>query len=232
MGMQSDLADLRITAKDLERLTGMDISDTFMGRVYRPSVFQHRDRLLSFLLTELLTCGLILIFCLPISLVIARGSGQSGNAAGFLVMALGFSGAIAVGWNVYMWQKNKRLKVLAHLLDEVDKHNEIVQAVHIIDQLGAIQTSTVELIDRDEVMEALQATRESLTCGLMTEKILRNHRQFIARRYELFNNIETNLARLQHLQVNSQANEYGQLLNEALRIGRSVHREMERYTPD
>jgi hypothetical protein len=227
--MQSDLANLRITAKELEHLTGMDISDTFMGRVYRPSVFQQRDRLLSFLLTELLTFGLILIFCLPISLVVARGSGQSGNAAGFLVMALGLSVAIAVGWNVYMWQRNKRLKVLAHLLDEVDKHNEIVQAVHIIDQLGMIKTSTVELIDRDEVMEALSVTRESLTCGLMTEKILRTHRQFIARRYELFNSIETNLARLQHLQVNSQANEYGQLLNEALRIGRSVHREMERY---
>jgi hypothetical protein len=230
--MQSDLVDLRITAKELERLTGMDISDTFMGRVYRPSVFQQRDRLLSFLLTECLTFGLILIFCLPIGLVVARGSGQSDDAVGFLLVALGLSVAIAVGWNVYMWQKNKSLKVLAHLLDEVDKHNEIVQAVHIIDQLGAIETATVALIDRDEVVEALRATRQSLTCGLMTEKILRNHKQFIARRYELFNSIETNLARLQDLQVNSQANEYGQLLNEALRIGRSVQREMERYHSD
>jgi hypothetical protein len=232
--MQLDLADLRITPKELEHLTGLDISDTFMGRVYRPSVFRHRDRLFSFILTELLTFGLILIFCLPISLVVARGighmSGDANSTFWFLVMALGLSVAIALFWNGYMWMQNKSLKVLAHLLDEVDKHNEIIQAVHIIDELGTIKTSTVVLLDRDEVVHALTATRESLVCGLMTEKILRKHKLFIARRYELFTNIETNLARLQHLQVNSQANEYGQLLNEALRIGRSVHREMERFS--
>ncbi len=230
--MQPDLEDLRITPKELENLTGLDISDTFMGRVYRPSVFQHRSRLLSFVLTEILTFGLILIFCLPISLVLARGIGHlSGDATStfwFLVTTLGLSVAIALCWNAFMWYKGKSLKVLAHLLDEVDQHNEIIQAVNIIDELGSVKYSTVELIDRHEVIDALNATRETLCCGLMTEKILRKNKRLIARRYELFSNIETNIARLQHLQVNSQANEYGQLFNEALRIGRSVQREMER----
>jgi hypothetical protein len=231
--MQPDLEDLKITPKTLEKLTGLDISDTFMGRVYRPSVFQHRDRTLSFLVTELMTLGLILIFCLPISLVVARGVGQLSGDAGstfwFLVTTVGLSVAIAIGWNGWMWHKGKSLKVLAHLLDEVDQHNEIIQAVNVIDELGSIKNSTVELIDRPEVINALTATRETLLSGLMTEKILRNNRQLIARRYELFSNIETNITRLQNLQVNSQANEYGQLFNEALRIGLSVQREMERF---
>jgi hypothetical protein len=229
--MESDLEELRITPKTLEKLTGLDISDTFMGRVYRPSVFQRRDRLLSFLLTELLTFGLILIFCLPISLVVARGVGHlSGDASStfrFLVSTVALSVAIALGWNALMWHQGKGLRVLAHLLDEVDQHNEIIQAVNLIDQLGNIKNSTVELIDRQELINALTATRETLLSGLMTEKVLRKNKQLIARRYELFSNIETNVDRLQNLQVNSQANEYGQLFNEALRIGLSVQREME-----
>jgi hypothetical protein len=42
----------------------------------------------------------------------------------------------------------------------------------------------------------------------------------------LFTNIETNLATLQSLSVNHQAESYAQLLNEALEIGLTVHREM------
>jgi hypothetical protein len=229
--MESDLEELKITPKTLEKLTGLDISDTFMGRVYRPSVFQRRDRLLSFLVTELLTFGLILIFCLPISLVVARGvghlSGDAGSTFWFLVSTVALSVAIALGWNALMWHQGKDLKVLAHLLDEVDQHNEIIQAVNLIDQLGSIKNSAVELVDRQELINALTATRETLLSGLMTEKILRKNKQLIARRYELFSSIETNIDRLQNLQVNSQANEYGQLFNEALRIGLSVQREME-----
>jgi hypothetical protein len=230
--MQPDLEALKITPKELENLTGLDISDTFMGRVYRPSVFQYRSRLLSFALTEILTFGLILIFCLPISLVLARGighlSGDISSTFWFLVTTLGLSVAIALCWNVLMWYKGKSLKVLAHLLDEVDQHNEIIQAIDIIDELGSVKNSAIALIDRPDVIDALNATRESLCCGLMTEKILRKNKRLIARRYELFTSIETSIARLQHLQVNSQANEYGQLFNEALRIGRSVQREVER----
>lgn len=121
------------------------------------------------------------------------------------------------------------MKILAHLLDEVDKHNEIIAAVDVIDELGSVKNSTISLIDRKEVLAALTATRESLVCALMTEKILRKHKRFIARRHELFNNIETNLAALQNLQVNNQADEYGQLLNEALEIGMSVHQEIRKF---
>ncbi|MCU0567854.1 MAG: hypothetical protein MUF49_14790 [Oculatellaceae cyanobacterium Prado106] len=230
--MQPDLQALKITSDDLDKLTGLDISDTFMGRVYRPSVLRQWRRLRSLLVTELLAFCLILVFCLPVSLMIARSFGFVGGAVGtfwFLLLTGGLSVAIALAWNFYMWSQTKQLKILAHLLDEVDKHNDIIQAVHIMDELGAVKNLAIVPIDRDEVMEALNATRDSLVSGLAAERILRKHRQFIARRHELFNNIETNLARLQNLQITNQANEYGQLLNEALRIGRSVYREMERF---
>lgn len=63
--------------------------------------------------------------------------------------------------------------------------------------------------------------------ALLTEKVLRKHQKFITRRQELFTNIETNLAILQTLQIDGQATEYGQLLNQALQIGLSVRREIE-----
>lgn len=230
--MQPDLQDLHIASRELDELTGLDISDTFMGRAYRPSLFRSPKRLLSFLVTELLTLGLILIFCLPAGLVIARNtgvlSGDSRSTVQFLVVTLSVSIVLFALWNGYIWQQGKPLKTLAHLLDEVDKHNEIVEAVHIMDELGAVNASTVQLIDREEVLRALTATRESLVCALMTEKILRKHKRFIARRQELFAQIETNLATLQTLQVDNEANEYGQLLNDALQIAMSVRQEVNR----
>jgi hypothetical protein len=229
--MQADLENLRITQKELETLTGLEISDTFMGRAYRPSLFRQPKRLLSFLMTEVFTLGLILIFCLPISLIIARNVGgltaDASSTLCFLQITLGISIAIAIAWNLFLWQKSNRMKTLAHLLDEIDKHNEIIEAVHIIDELGSIKNSTITLIDREDALKALSATRESLICALMTEKILRKHQRFIARRHELFSSIETNLAALQALQINHQANEYGQLLNEALQIGMSVYQEID-----
>ncbi|NJO76236.1 MAG: hypothetical protein HC833_22290 [Leptolyngbyaceae cyanobacterium RM1_406_9] len=228
--MQADLEELRITQKELENLSGLEVSEVFMGGAWRPSIIRNPKRLLSFLMTEVFTFGLILIFCLPIGLIVARSfgglTGDASSAAQFLQVSFGVSVAIAFLWNLYMWQKGKSLKLLAHLLDEVDKHNEIIAAVDVIDELGAIKNSTISLIDRGEVLAALTATRESLVCALMTEKILRKHKRFIARRHELFSNIETSLVTLQHLRVTSQADEYGQLLNEALQIGMSVHQEM------
>lgn len=227
--MQPDLEDLRISQRELEQLTGLEISETFIGRAYRPSLFRSPKRLVSFLVTEALTLGLILIFCLPAGLVVARSLGYlSGNASSllFLAITIGFSLGLFGLWNGYLAWQSQQLKTLAHLLDEVDKHNEIIEAVSIIDELGAVQPATVALLDRQEVLQALRATRESLVCALMTEKILRKHKRFIARRQELFSQIETNLATLQTLQVNNQASEYGQLLNEALQIGMSVRREV------
>ncbi|MFM7424150.1 MAG: hypothetical protein ACKO7W_03985 [Elainella sp.] len=227
--MQPDLTDLRITASQLEKLTGLDISDAFMGRIYRPSVFRSMHRLIPFLITESFTLGLIIIFCLPVGLVVGRGLGflTSSNTLPFMLALLTLALLMFAGWNLYMWSQTQSLKTLAHLLDEVDKHNEIIAAVDVIDELARVQGATVRLIDRSEVLQALTASRESLINALITEKILRKHQRLITRRQELFASIETNLATLQTLQINNQATEYGQLLNEALQIGLSVRRELE-----
>lgn len=237
--MHSRLDELRITTHDLDSLTGLDISDIFMGRAVRPSVFRHPKRSLSFVVSEIMTLGLIVIFCLPASLVIAKSSpgftDSAANTIQFLHVSVGISLAIFALWNGYLWFRSTALKTLAHLLDDVDKHNEIIDALQVLDELVAVQNtsaqrginSTFSLENRTDVLQALGATRESLVCGLMTERVLRKHQRSLARRHDLFTNIETNLATLQTLQMNQSANDYGHLLNDALQIGMSVRREIE-----
>ncbi|MEO1298839.1 MAG: hypothetical protein AAFW75_24280 [Cyanobacteria bacterium J06636_16] len=123
-------------------------------------------------------------------------------------------------------RRYRTLRSLAHLLDEVDRHNDIVQALQVMDELGTVPAARQGLPNREEVLKALETTRDSLISALMTERILRRHRPLIERRQELFSNIETNLTTLHTLHVNNQASEYQQFLEEALEIGLAVQREI------
>jgi hypothetical protein len=224
--MQADLEALKITSTELEKLTGFDVSDVFMGSVYRPSALRSPRRLLSLLATETLVLAVVFVLCLGVGLILVRNLENFDSTRFLFILTFGLAVAIAALWNLSMWLRGRGMTTLSLLLDEVDRHNDVINAVHIMDELGSVQASTLQLPNRSEVLTALQATRESLVCALMTEKILRKHKRFMLRRQELFANIETNLATLQTLTVNSQAEEYSQFLNEALEIGLTVHREM------
>ena len=224
--MNADLEALRITKPQLEKLTGLDIGSVFMGGVVRPSTFRSVRRVLSLIVTEGSALGVVFIICLGLGLVIARSLASFDNVAVLLLAVVGLTMAIAIAWNGYQWQRYKTLRSLAHLLDEVDRHNDIVQAVQVMDELERVQSANLSLPNRTEVLTALEATRASLIAALMTERILRRHRPLIERRQTLFSNIETNLTTLQTLQVNNQASEYQQFLEEALAIGLAVQREL------
>ena len=227
--MQPDLEVLQITQRELDTLTGLDISATSMGWAHRSSVYRNPKLLSSFLTTQALTFIVLLIFCVPASLVIVQNFSQSDDAnyaLQFLPISFGITGAIALLWNGYLWFRGRQLKTLEHLLDEVDRYQETVMAADILDELGAVKHSKITLDNRDDVLNALRLTRESLVCALITEKILRKHQRFFARRQEMFGSIERNLSALQALQLNNTANEYGELLNQALQIGASVHQEI------
>jgi len=229
----SSLTELRITEDELERLTGLDISDIFMGRAVRPSVWRSPRRLRSFLLSEVLTLGLFIIFCLPASLVIARNlpGFTGGDLAKFLSISLGVSVGLFALWNSYIWQQGKRLTQLSHLLDQVERHNEMIDAIALMEALDSVRANSSEPVDRQKIFQALDATRSSLICALTTEKIVRKHQKMIAKRTQLAEAIALNLSTLEILQVNAQANEYGQFLAEALNIGLTVQEELLGFTP-
>jgi hypothetical protein len=109
------------------------------------------------------------------------------------------------------------------LLDEVDRYNAVIRAIHINDQLEAAGTKEIGLSDRQKVIEALTLTKEDLVKALKAERVLRENQSFLVGNPEL---LATNLRTLQTLQVNDRASEYGRLLNEALQIAAGVQEEM------
>ncbi|MEG4283554.1 hypothetical protein QUB68_10540 [Microcoleus sp. A006_D1] len=228
--IQADLDELRIPEKELEDLSGIALSDGFLGNFYRPDTLRNGKKLFAFLFHELLIFCVTLVVSLPVALLVNKHEVSSVSDAEILLrvlqITLGLSLAITVAWNVYQWVKAKPLATLAGLLDEVEKYHEVIQALDIIDRLTAAGNLQANLINRQDAIAALQITRESLVCALKTERILRENQQFIGRRYELFANIESNLAALMALDVSDRASEYGRLLNEALEIGMSVHKEV------
>ncbi len=228
--MQADLDGLIIPEKELEDLSGIALSDGFSGNFYRPATLRDGKKLFALLFHELLIFCVTLVVSLPVALLANKHEVSSVSDAEIFVrvlqITLGLSLAITVAWNVYQWLKAKPLETLAGLLDEVEKYHEVIKALDIIDRLTAAGNLQANLINRQDAIEALQITRESLVCALKTERILRENQQFIGRRYELFANIESNLAALMALDVSDRASEYGRLLNEALEIGMSVHKEV------
>lgn len=229
MGLVSNLDNLRITQRELDELTGLDISDISMGWAYRLSLFRSSKQIVSWFSTQVLTFGVALILCVPVTLLLGRslsGSAQNANVIVFLPVGLGVAIALTLSWVSYLLYRGKQLTMLNHLLDEIDRYNEILKAVEVLDELQAVNSKSLNLDNRETVLEALHLTRENLVCGLMTERVMRKHQRFIARRYDLFANIENNLATLQAFQIDAEASEYSRLLNEALQIGTSVHDEL------
>ena len=228
--IQADLDELRIPEKELEDLSGIALSDGFAADFYRSAALGNSKKLFSFLFHQLLIFCVTLVVSLPVALLANQHKVGSFSDAEIFVrvlqITLGLSVAITVAWNVYKWVKAKPLQTLAGLLDEVEKYHEVIKALDIIDRLTAAGNLQANLINRANALEALTITRESLVCALKTERILRENQQFIGRRYELFANIESNLAALMAMDVSDRATEYGQLLNEALEIGMSVHKEV------
>ena len=230
MGLASNLDHLRITQRELDELTGLDISDTSMGWAYRLSLFRSLKQVMSWLSTQLLTFGVALILCLPVTLLLGRSFGRSAQNASviaFLPVGVAIAIALTLLWIGFLLYRGKQLTMLNHLLDEIDRYNEILKAVEILDELQTVNPKTLNLDNRETVLEALHLTRENLVGGLMTERVMRKHQRFIARRYDLFANIENNLATLQAFQIDAEASEYSRLLNEALQIGTSVHSELQ-----
>ena len=226
---QAGLDELIIPEKELEDLSGIALSDGFTADFYRPAALRDTKKLFSLLLNELLIFCVTLVVSLPVALLANQHQVGFSDAEIFvrvLQITFGLSVAITVAWNVYKWVKAKPLQTLAGLLDEVEKYHEVIKALDIIDRLTAAGNLQANLINRGDAIEALKITRESLVCALKTERILRENHKFIGRRYELFANIESNLAALMALDVSDRATEYGRLLNEALEIGMSVHKEV------
>ncbi|AFZ19070.1 hypothetical protein Mic7113_3338 [Allocoleopsis franciscana PCC 7113] len=213
--MQPDLQGLEISPGELRHLTGVDPTE-----VFRPTILHNSKQRLHFLFQEvLLSLALmpIIVGLLHVFVILPFiGSSLIATLITLIVVPIVIVG---VRW---FWLKRNSSMTLCSLLDEVDRYNTVIKAIHINDQLEAAGTTEI-LSERHKVIEALTLVKEDLVRALRAEKILRENRNFLMSNPEL---LTTNLRTVQTLQVNDLASEYGRLLNEALQIATGVQEEM------
>ena len=214
--MQPDLQGLEISPGELRHLSGIEPTE-----VFRPTILKNPKERLNFLFQEcLLSLALmpIIVGLLHVFVILPLIGGSL--VATIVTLILVPIAVVAIRW---FWLQRSSPKALGSLLDEVERYNAVIQAIHIHDQLEAVGTTDASLSDRQKVIEALTLTREDLVKAIRAERILRENQSFLVSNPEL---LATNLRTLQTLQVHDRASEYGHLLNEALQIAAGVSEEM------
>jgi hypothetical protein len=147
-----------------------------------------------------------------------------------IIFILWTSGSIQILLYLLWRGKSKFLKQnmtnsLRILLNDVERYNSVIKAIHINDQIEDVGNLGVSIQAREKVLLALELTRNDLIRALKTERILRENKSFIITNSDLFTN---NLATLASMQVTEEATEHGKLLNEALQISLDVQQEMKK----
>lgn len=228
--MRTDLTNLTITADEIEALAGLDYSDSLAIATYQALAFRHPKQVASLIVTELFILIFALIFMLSSSLIVLRHSNSfvedspvvTQSLIGIVVLAI-----IAVFiWNIYLYRQAQQMRSLAYLMREIERFNDVIHTIDWIDQLENHSTRQLQAGgEREEAIAALHLTRDSLVSSLQAEKLIRLKRGRVSY-HDILTNLETNLTALMAFGTNSQTSEYGRLLNQALHISMSVHREI------
>lgn len=229
--VRRDLEGLPITKGEIRRLSGVSIDDLIrnypMQDSQKRSRFFYKETTVVSCLTGILFLGSLtfgdVIFWqvrgITFDLMLANHvpwSIFSSMAVGSLLVALA---------GRFLWLKNNTHKARSFLgiLDDVERYNDLIDLIHLNDQLEDVGNSEVKISDRQAVITALRHTRENLIRALKTERIFRENHQVIERNPEIFAH---NLTALEAMQVSDRAAERGKLLNEALQIALNAQAEM------
>lgn len=229
--MQQTLESLKITPEEVDEVAGLGLYDQWAIALYQAIALRKASQLGALLLSQLFLLGLTFIFVLPIGLIVLRNWGfiASGSSNLLPILAPLVLGCIALVclWDGALWYRAIQVKALARLLNEVKKFNQVLQTILVMSQLDlARQETETEDHARQEILQALTITRESLVNALKVEKILRQQKSLLSRHQEMAIALEENLTTLLSFHQDHPVSDYGRVLNEVLEIGISVHREM------
>ena len=111
---------------------------------------------------------------------------------------------------------------LGILLDEVAKYNQIIEKIGFIDQLEEAG-NPVAIQNRPGVLETLQQIRTELLRALKTDRVFRENPHVTLEDFSL------DLFSWETVELAEQAQQYEQIINEALEIGFRVRDEIKRW---
>jgi len=200
--MRSDLEGLPITPGEVRRLTGITLINDLKSN----------------LLDDLFVS---LTFVLPATIFFVLGFNLLQiNFNSILVLIIMAIITLIFGLILFMQKaKIKNNNHLINLINELEKHNNLIGNINVLDQLESVG-NPVSVGERERVIQALKINRANLERALKTERILRENPQFRPEQFDI------DLTTLKGLAINETATEYGRWLNEALEISLSVQKEM------
>jgi hypothetical protein len=219
--MNAALQNLRLSTREIEQWSGLEVGDRWVGGlllgIYRFSKLQQTLDWVGWLLFELVTAALLFVFTLPIGLGMARIVPSNR----VMLVSMGVSTLTGMGALYgYRVRKGRSLQTLLHLLDEIDRYHEVLAAIAVIDQLAVAQGA----VPQAERYETLQLTRDCLVTGLKTERILREQRSGLAQ--DGAAHLEQSLTLLKTLDLQAQADEYSEILQQSVGIAERVRQEL------
>ncbi len=223
----SSILQLLIPLREIEHLTELEVGEVFVSKTYRTSALKRPLPLLNFCAKQLLAVGLVwMAGMIPVGRWMEGNYGPiDDNQQAFVAINSSIDFTVIAGWNLYMWRRQKRVKTLLRLLDEVDHFNRIIQSVNVVKELS-VARGDADSLD-GEVLRALRLTRQSLLAGLQVDRLLRAYQDSYLVQRSLVQEIETNLADLQELRTHQELDNYGQLIHQACQIGTSVYKELQ-----
>lgn len=224
---------LKIDRSELEQILELNFFDSLALEMTDILLLHQSKHKLSFLITEAIIWFLGILFLVPINLLFFQRwllySNQFQGFAIVIILSAMLSLGILLCSNFFLWQRAKKLKNIAVILNKIEDYNSLIQNLQLITKFNTLSTIATQNSHQStsEISTALQLTKDSLLKSLEIENfILENQQLKLQERYQLFNNLEDNLVQFMSLPNEQSNTEYQQLLTETIQIGLSVHQEV------
>lgn len=230
--MTVNLDELFIPQESLESLVDGNIITNISIDIYRGFILKNSRKIISVLMTGFFVFIVVLILVLPLTLILMKSSGsipqEINEINQLLVILLGVCLGLMLLINIYLWQQSQKIKSLAILVDKTEQYNHLIQAISVVKHLESVNPPNNQDWEsqHQELMDALRVIKNSLTQAFTVERIIRKHEGMINNQYELLTNIETNLTALMTFDLSHSSSNYRELLQDAIQIGMTVHREV------
>lgn len=224
---------LKIDRSEIEQILELNFFNSLALEMSDILLLHQSKHKLSFLISEVTIWFLGILFLVPINLLIFQKwllhSNQFQGFAIVIILSAMLSLGILLCLNSFLWQRAKKLKNLAIILNKIEDYNSLIQNLQLITKFNTLSTVAHKNKHQSasEITTALQLTKDSLLKSLEIENfILENQQLKLQERYQLLNNLEDNLVQFMSLPNEQSNTEYQQLLAETIQIGLSVHQEV------
>ncbi len=217
-----NLEDLLITESEIERVIQIGILRKIALDFYCFWFKRQKQLFFSILLTEVFLVILVLVFVLPINILLLRNISSDFY---ILQVTLGVTCIIVSIVNIYFYFLGKKNETLGNLINKIESYNHIVKTMMIGQKIAIMQKGNTGI--NQEILAIMRNIKENLINALQITQIVQPYQNI-----QLFMQLENNLTNLISFETNKQEGEYQELLQDAVDIALSLHKEIRTMNRD